>query len=201
MKKLTVPLLNILLAFGVVCILVGIFLLVRVASNYHLELSFLTVALVFTGAVLLYLSLAVYRRALFFFLGLCLCFISIFNLIIASSVLPLSMRQLWPGQVVLSGVCLFVTGVFKNHHIRARYSFPALLLIALGAVFLLFSLHIIPVSFTYVVTRWWPAFLVLIGVSLVVLFLYQQAPNSHFPYESEEETEADEAAGVGEIEE
>lgn len=199
MKKLTVPLLNLLLAFGVICILVGIFLLVRVAANYHLELSFLTLALVFTGAVLFYLSLVLYRRALFFFLGTYLCFGSIFNLIVASALLPLSMRELWPVEVMLSGVCLVVTGVFKNHRLRSRYLFPSLLLLALGTIFLLFSLDVISISFASFFLRWWPALLVLVGVFLVVLFLYQQAPDSHFPYEADDA--GDDAVGVGEVEE
>ena len=201
MKKLTVPLLNLLLAFGVICILVGVFLLVRVAANYHLELSFLTLALVFTGAVLFYLSLALYRRALFFFLGMYLCFASIFNLIVASDAISLSMRQLWPVEVVLSGVCLTVTGLFKQHRFTTRYFFPALSLMALGVIFLLFSLDIIPISFASFFIRWWPALLVAVGVFLVVLFLYQQAPDSRFPYEAEEIIENDDNAAVGESEE
>lgn len=197
LKKLTVPVLNLLLAFGVVCILVGIFLLVRVASNYRLELSFLTLALVFTGALLFYLSLTVYRRALLFFLGMYLCFASVANLITASGLLPFSTAQLWPLQVVLSGICLIVTGLFKNRRVTSRYLFPAILLAALGCIFMLFSLDVIPVSFASVFTRWWPVLLVGVGGFLVALFLYQQSPDSRFPYEAEDSAEADASAGVG----
>ena len=80
MKKLTVPVLNILLALGVVCIIAGLFLLLRLASDYRLEFSFLSFAVIFTGAVLFYLSLTVTRRALFFFLGLCIVFFEGFGL-------------------------------------------------------------------------------------------------------------------------
>lgn len=193
MKKLTVPLLNILLACGVVSILVGIFLLLRVATDSQLELSFLTLALVFTGAVLVYLSLALYRRALFFFVGLYLCCASILNLIAASHFVPLSIRQLWPAEVIICGVCLLVTSFFKNHRLCARYFFPALSLIVLGSIFLLFSLNIVHVSFASVFFRWWPVLLVLGGASLIALYLYQQAPDSKFPYDKDDSVSAEES--------
>ncbi|MCR5724395.1 MAG: DUF5668 domain-containing protein [Treponema sp.] len=186
MKKQNIPIFNLLLAFGVICIIVGLFLLLRVSFNYQLEFSFLSFAVTFTGAVLFYLSMTITRRALFFFLGLYLCLASFFTWFVTSGLIPLSMTELWPVEVVLSGICLAGTGIFKNHTLRTRYLFPSVTLIVFGLVFLLFSLDIIRVSFFSVFSRWWPLLLILLGLALVVLFACQHRSDIHFPYEADE---------------
>lgn len=186
MKKLTVPILNMLLACGVLSIIAGLFLVLRVASNYQLEISFLSFAITFTGAVLFYLSLVVTHRALFFFLGLYLCLASFFAWFVASGVFPPAMDRLWPLEVVLSGICLVATGLFKNHRLRTRYLFPGVSLVVLGLLFLLFSLGVIRLSFVTVFMRWWPVLLIVLGVALVVLFAVQQRTDIPFPYDKDD---------------
>ncbi len=193
MKKITVPVLNVLLAFGVICIIAGLFLLLRVASNYRLEISFFSFAVIFTGAVLLYLSIVVTHRALFFFLGLYLTTATFFTWLVSSGVIPPVMAGLWPLDVILSGICLIATGIFKKRRLHTRYLFPGLSLIVLGGIFLLFSLNIITMSLLAVFMRWWPVLLILLGFALVVLFAVQQRSDISFPYEAEESAEADSA--------
>ena len=101
------------------------------------------------------------------------------------------MGRLWPVDVILSGLCLVATGLFKNHRLRTRYLFPGVGLCLMGTVFLLFSADIVKVSFYSVFRRWWPLLLVVLGLALVVLFACQQRADIPFPYEPEDSSDSD----------
>ncbi|MBQ6779889.1 MAG: hypothetical protein IJP62_01515 [Treponema sp.] len=185
MKRFTVPILNILLAIGIVCIFAGFFLLIHPFAGLQDVAPFTNICLILFGALCFYFALVKYRHAPLFFFGLYLCLASCLFLLVTSGILPVGLSQLWPCGVVLCGICLFFTGLFRHRKILSAYLFPSLLLIILGGFFLLFSLDIISISFRTFVARWWPVFLIIIGLFLVGLFLYQQNPQFYFPYEPE----------------
>lgn len=185
MRKLTAPTLNILLAVGFVLILSGFFLLVFTFADEEHLYSFFNLGVVFCGAAAIYCSLTMYKRAFLFFAGLYLFLVSSFYLLVASGILSVGWDRLWPCGVILSGVSLFFTCLFRHRRLLTAYLFPSVLLVFLGCVFLLFSLDIISVSFRTFFVRWWPFALILVGVFLIGLFLYQQTPDNHFPYEPE----------------
>ena len=62
MKKLTVPVLNLLLAVGVVFILAGLFLLTQFVTKIEIPFPIYPALTMITGAVLFYLSLVIFKR-------------------------------------------------------------------------------------------------------------------------------------------
>lgn len=183
MKKFTVPILNVLLAVGVVCVFMGFFLLLHPFAGVGNVAPFVNICLILFGALCFYVSLVTYRHAPLFFFGLYLCLASSLYLFVTSGILSHGWTQLWPCGVVLCGVCLFLTGLFRHRRVRGAYLFPSVVLVLLGAFFLLFSLDVIAMSFREFVSRSWPFFLMGVGAFLIGLFLYQQTPGNHFPYE------------------
>lgn len=195
MRKITVPILNILLAIGFICIFAGLFLLVHPFAGVGDVLPFVNICLIIFGALSFYFALIKYHHAPLFFFGLYLCLAATLFLFVSSGFLPVGWDRLWPSGVILCGICLILTCLFRHHRLLSAYIVPGLILILLGAFFLLFSLDIITMSFREFVTRWWPIFLIIAGLLLVGLFLYQQNPVIPFPYEPEADFSDDEVTG------
>ncbi len=188
MKKISVPFLNILLAVGLICFLAGVASLVRILAGVPLEYSFLNGGAIIAGAVIFYLSLAFIPVTQLLFFGMYLCLSGWLILIISLPVVPFSFGQLWPVEVILCGFCVFLTGIVKRHKVRNSYLFPSILLVVLGFFFLLFSLKIIKTSFVQFFSVWGPVLLILLGLSLVVVYLYQKNSGNKFPYEKEDQS-------------
>jgi hypothetical protein len=77
--------------------------------------------------------------------------------------------------VLFSGICLIASGFYGKRRLGISYMIPAVLLIVLGAFFLLFSTDIIQVTLSAFVAKWLPAGLILAGIALVVLFFSRSA--------------------------
>lgn len=184
MKKLTATTLNMILALGVICILAGILFFVRVSAKLDAHIETWTVCLTVIGAVVFYLSLIKFNYALVFFSGLFFVLSGFFFMIVNSGVVQTGVSGLWPFVIVLAGISLMLTGIAKDRRIRVSYFFPSLMLIFLGLFFLLFSLDIIEMSFRKWISIFWPLFPFFLGLSLIVLFLIQQNPAAHFPYDT-----------------
>lgn len=45
---------------------------------------------------------------------------------------------------------------------------------ALGIMLLLFSTGVFGIPFRYFVAQWWPVFLVFLGLSLIMIYVYKQ---------------------------
>ncbi|WP_147613818.1 hypothetical protein [Treponema pectinovorum] len=186
MKKLTAATLNMVLALGVICILTGILFFVRVSSKLNAQIETWTVFVTVIGAFVFYLSLIKFNYALVFFSGLFSVLAGFFFMILSSGVIGAGVSSLWPFVIVLAGISLMFTGIAKDRRIRVSYFFPSMMLVFLGLFFMLFSLDIIDMSFRKWISIFWPLFPFLLGLSLVVLFLIQQNPASHFPYDTSE---------------
>lgn len=186
MKKITVPVLNALLAAGVILILAGLFLISYFSAGLGAEIPAGPIAVMIIGAVIFYLAMTVLHWAVLFFLGLLLFCAGLCATFVFSNVLPFGPEHLWPIIVILSGICLVLTCVFKHHKVRGVYVVPAVLIEVLGIVFLLFSMEIISMSFTTFVVKWIPLILILFGAVLVGIFLWQRNFDSFFPYDKDE---------------
>ena len=195
MRKIKVPILNILLAAGLICIFAGLFLLLHpFAAIEEVEPfihPFVNICLICFGALCFYFALIKYHHAPLYFFGLYLCLAATLFLFVSSGVFSIGFDRLWPCGVILCGVCLFFTCLCRHHRLFSA----SILLVVLGGFFLLFSLDIITISFKDFVSRWWPGFLILAGMVLVGLFLYQQNPVIPFPYEPEADFSDDEVMG------
>ena len=186
MKKITVPVLNVLLAAGVVLILAGLLLISHFSAGVGVEVPSGSIATMILGAVIFYLAMTVIHWAILFFLGLLVFCIGLCMTFVFTNVLPFGPEHLWPIAVLLCGICLILTCVFKHQKLRGVYLFPSILIELLGVVFLLFSLNVIKISLSSFVAKWGPLMLILSGASLVGVFLWQRNFKDFFPYDKDE---------------
>ena len=184
MKKITVPVLNALLAAGMILIIVGLLLISRFSIGE--SLPFAPIATMIFGALIFYLAMTAIHWAAVFFLGLLIFFFGLCMTFVFTNVVPFGSEHLWPIAVILSGICLVLTCIFKHRKVRGVYLFPAILIEVLGFVFLLFSFNIIKISFSSFVGKWGPFVLIFAGVALVALFFWQRNFNDFFPYDKDE---------------
>lgn len=186
MKKITVPVLNALLAAGLILVLAGLLLILRFYAGFGAEFPVLSALTMMLGAVIFYGAMTLLHWAVLFFSGLLIFCIGLCMTFVFSGVLPLGSENLWPIAVILCGFCLILTCVFKHRKIRGVYLFPSVLIEVLGIVFLLFSLDIIKVSFSTFMSKWGPLVLIFAGAVLIGVFLWQRNFNDFFPYDKDE---------------
>lgn len=186
MKKITVPVLNILLAAGVLLVLAGLLLLSKFSAGFGREIPTSSICTMILGAVIFYIAMTLFHQAILFFLGLQIFCIGLCMTFVFTGVLPLGPESLWPIVVLLSGICLLLTCIFKHRKIRGVYLCPTILIEVMGFIFLMFSLHIIKISFSQFISKWGPLILIVAGASLIGVFLWQRNFNDFFPYDKDE---------------
>ena len=186
MKKITVPVLNALLAAGVILILAGLLLISRFSVGLGADVPVASIGIMAGGAAIFYVAMTLLHWAVLFFLGLLVFFLGLCMTFVFSGLLPIGPEHLWPIAVLLCGICLLLTCVFKHRKIRGVYLFPALLIEVLGVVFLLFSLDVIKISFRLFMAKWGPLVLIFAGIVLVGVFFWQRNFNDFFPYDTDE---------------
>lgn len=165
------PINKMILFFGLILVCFGILLITcmrPLCSNAFF--AFRSFACVSLGAVFFYLSLVHIKKTAFFFLGLLFQLIGFLFILIDLELISYAFSQLWPVVLIFAGFCLFVTNFYKQSRILKQFLVPAVLLFCLGLVFLLFSLHLFNFTFSQFVVEWWPLFIVVMGIILVVLF-------------------------------
>lgn len=200
MRKLTTATVNMILALGVSCILVGLLFFVKMDIDGIVELQTWPLIMTVSGAVVFYLSLTVFKLPFLFFAGIFNVLTGTLFLFVTSRKLKYGIPELWPASIEIAALCLLFTGFAKEKKIKTAFGVPSLSLAVMGALFLLFSLDIIKTPFSVFISLWWPLFLAGLGALVVVIFLLQQNPvtDSHFPYEKDESDK--EADTIGEIE-
>ncbi len=107
------------------------------------------------------------------FIGLAFFLCSIASIIMVL-VLPFTIKEFWPVYGVVAGLSLFISGFFKYKAIKFGYLIPAVTLFCMGIWYLLFSMQIMPLSFSMVVYTLGPAFLIMVAFLLVAYFFVQQ---------------------------
>jgi hypothetical protein len=115
---------------------------------------------------------AVYLFFAFFFLSA-----GLFFFLAGLRVIPLSLSQGWPLFSVFAGLALVPAGWRHFKGIRIQYFIPALAFILLGFMLLPFSLDLVSFSFKRFMINWWPLFMVLAGLVLVLLSLGNNKKN------------------------
>ncbi len=186
MKKITVPVLNILLATGVILVLAGLLLISKFSAGLGVELPTVSIMMMISGAVIFYLAMTFIHWAVLFFFGLLVFCMGLCTTFVFAGILPFAPESLWPIGVLLSGLCLLLTCIFKHRKVRGVYLFPTILIEILGIIFLMFSLHVIKVPFSVFISKWGPIILIVAGASLIGVFLWQRNFNDFFPYDKDE---------------
>lgn len=175
---------NFLLAVGMSCILLGIYFLVAFHSAAETGAAVLLrfMCLAGVGMLLLFLSLVLVKSFLLVYVGLQLVFFGILALVIDSHIVRAGLKELWPVLVVSSGVSLLPAGLYRAKRIKSIYLFPGIVLVFLGLFLLPFSLHVTRISLKKLFLTFYPLAFILMGLSLVVVFFYQQTHRKDFPY-------------------
>ncbi len=74
----------------------------------------------------------------------------------------------WPGYLTLAGASFLPYGRKKKAYHRPGILISGIILMGISGFFLLFSLDIIPMSFSNFVRAWWPALIIGMGLFLVL---------------------------------
>lgn len=179
--KPTVPQ-YIILAFGLVLVIAGLFLLINNFPSSGRVLVWRPVLCLCLCLVLLYISLALTHSTVLFYLGINFLLTGIFFLLTDSGIISVGMKRLWPSIVIGSGISLIPASIYCKKTITSSFVFPSIIITSLGVIFLLFSLGVIKMSFARFVAQFWPALIIIGGICLIVIFLYQQHNRKNFPY-------------------
>ena len=107
------------------------------------------------------------------FIGLVFFLCSIVSIVMVL-ILPFTIKEFWPVYGVVAGLSLFISGFFKYKSVKFGYLIPAVTLFCMGIWYLLFSMQIMPLSFSMVVYTLGPAFLIMVAFLLVAYFFVQQ---------------------------
>jgi hypothetical protein len=185
MEKRSPKFYNAILAIGMLFIIVG-FLMFVVFSEATENISFVLwpVLLMVCGAVFLYFTMSFTNSSFQLFLGLLLSSSGILFSLCVSKIIPYSVKEWWPVSVIFAGLSLFASGYYKHRKVLFVYSFSALTIAILGSLFLIFSFHVIHVSFRHFVAFAGPFLLIAAGLFMVFLFLFQKR-HSQFHIEDE----------------
>lgn len=173
---------NAVLAAGLVLILVGIFLMVKHSEHATKVFALRPVILLSVGAIALFVSIAFTESGNTLYVGLFCVMMGIVMLMVDTHIIRYSLKEMWPTIMISSGVALFPASLYKLRRIRTVYLFPAIMLIMLGMMFLLFSMHIFPFSFREFISKWWPLLVIMGGFLLIAIFFVQRANSKRFPY-------------------
>ena len=134
------------------------------------------VLLIFQGLLgigIIILGKMITHKFFHMFIGLAFFLCSLVSIIMVL-VLPFAIKELWPVYGVIAGISLFISGFVKYKSVKFGYLIPAVTLVGMGIWYLLFSLQLMPLSFSMVVYTLGPAFLIMIAVLLVAYFFVQQ---------------------------
>ena len=166
---------DVILGAGILLIVAGIALLCCITLDVQPNMLIaIPVCIIAAGVALLIFSYARIKAIWRLFLGYFLTAAGLFALVVCFSSLSLSMLKLWPVFVILCGISYGVASFQIRRKLYVSIIVPAVMLVCLGSLFLCFSLGIIGISFRYFVSRWWPSFLVLLGIVLIMIYVYMQ---------------------------
>ena len=125
------------------------------------------------GIVIIIIGKKITHKFFHMFIGIAF-FLCSLVLIMMVLVLPFTIKELWPVYGVIAGISLFISGFLKYKSVKFGYLIPAVTLVGMGIWYLMFSLQLMPLSFSMVVYTLGPAFLIMIAVLLVAYFFVQQ---------------------------
>lgn len=147
-----------------------VFLIVTLTSISRISVATSSVSMVL-GLVFAFLAIRLKKRSLYLFFAAFFFQIGLFLFLAALGLLPIPFSKSWPLVSVFSGVALFPAGWRRYGTLRSRYVVPSIVFLILGSVLMIFSLDMVPFSFTQFFIRWWPLFFVLSGLTLILVSL------------------------------
>ena len=94
-------------------------------------------------------------------------------------------RDLWPVYVMLCGLSYVIASFQVKRRFSVSSIVTSIILIGFGGLLLCFSLHVISVPFRVFIAKFWPGFLVLLGIALIIIYTYMQRSNAAEKLENE----------------
>jgi hypothetical protein len=129
------------------------------------------------GGLFTVIATKISKRAVYLFSAFFFLLTGLFFFFSGLRVIPLSLSQGWPLFSIFAGLALVPAGWRHFKGIRIRYFIPALAFVMLGFVLLPFSFELVSFSFKRFMIDWWPLFMVLAGLVLVLLSLGNRKKN------------------------
>jgi hypothetical protein len=126
---------------------------------------------VIIGSGCAFLAVKLNKSSTYLFFAAFFLLVGFFLFLSALKILPIVFMEWWPILSVFAGLALLPAGWRHYGRIRPQYVVPSTAFVALGCVLLIFSLEIVPFSFTQFMLNWWPLLLVLAGLILVLVSL------------------------------
>lgn len=132
---------------------------------------FFAFLLVVSGAVLAMLALKLNKRSAYLFFASLFMMAGFFLFLSALGIISLPFSRAWPLLSVFSGLSLLPMCWRRHGVLRKRYVVSSCAFVILGCVLLVFSLDVVPFSFRYFISNWWPLLFLLGGLTLVLISL------------------------------
>lgn len=167
--------LNILISLGGL-VLLAVCLIVFIKEELVYTNAAVTVSLllqILLGACIINTAVLLTKKAYQLFLGMMIAGWGVL-LYLMEFVLPYTIYQMWPVFLVISGIFLLITGIYKYRSFKFGFGIPSVVLFCMGIYFMLFSFKIIKISFSVVATVLGPLFMLAVAVFLILFFLVQQ---------------------------
>ncbi|MCR4736081.1 MAG: hypothetical protein K5829_13875 [Treponema sp.] len=175
MSKKSSKILNGFLVFGLL-FFVGIYILAvfEHGKEHNIIIDILPFIQILLGLFGLVFTLVYTKKSYQLFIELTLISWGLLVFFVIKRIIPYTMLQCWPLIGVLSGLWLFVSGMYHCKRIRFGYFIPALTLFLLGAVFMLFSFEIISISFQTTALICGPLFMLAVACFIICLYFAQK---------------------------
>lgn len=193
MKNSGIKFLNVLLSITLVFFIIGAVILCNEPSVQPTSFFFMfcLYVQVLSGAFAIFWSLSKTKKAFHLFCGMVFFSYALMTLLIRYC-LPYSFNVWWPVYGVLTGIELFISGLYKYKKIKFGYLFPACCFIIIDLWYMLFTSKLITVSFSKVIKYTVPSFFGIVAVTLILFFIIQQKHKNLAIKDDEQGTFSDE---------
>jgi len=173
--------LNMVFGFGLFFMVGGVFALITLFIE-DTPFPFLPLIYISLGSICLFLTFGFTKSGTLLVLGTLGVFWGFISLFSVTGLTHYSQKELWPFAMIASGIGVFVSCIYKFRKIKSSYLFPSIALLGIGIVFLLFSMHVIKMSFAEFAARMFPILCIVFGGILIGIFIFQQNKPKKFPY-------------------
>jgi hypothetical protein len=156
---------------GLLLMFLGTVFLIVTLTNISRISAMTSFIFIVLGLFLAFFAIQLKKRSLYFFFAAFFLQIGLFLFLAALGMLPIPFSKSWPLISVFSGLALFPAGWHRYGALRSRYVVPSIVFLILGSVLMIFSLDVVPFSFTQFIIRWWSLLVVLAGLTLILVSL------------------------------
>ncbi|MDR1867258.1 MAG: hypothetical protein LBQ77_03200 [Treponema sp.] len=133
----------------------------------HVKVS-IALSYAIAGIMCTVIAIKVHRRSVYIFITAFFSQVTLLLFFSALDIFLISIEKWWPVLAICSGIALMLTGWNQYGTLKYKYLVPSVIFIILGFLLLMFSLEIIPFSFSRFIQVWWP---ILIASAGLILFL------------------------------